>query len=391
MDVKEITNLNIDKLVSYDLHIINESKLLKKITLIIRVLFRSITSIYVTDSNIDLTTNFVFFKSQEREDYNKLFESIYDTCNHKKYKLEIYKKNKLNIVFLKDCIKNFDLLNLFTSRYEFINGIYVYLKIINNFRIVNITENIKFNNLVVFSDVHPLENLLVQYNNYRGINTVTLQHGLYIDYENEQNINRLNYIEVPSTYVLVWGESSQKLFEKYNDNIKSFVCGKLTIKQTNKDDVRNNTDFIGVVLDIPKYKKYNQNLIDIGYNLALRSGKKIKLRIHPMDNVENYTIDKNIVYITQNVDESDFILGHTTSMIYELLVSGKKVFKMRSDVPSNEISEFLKFSNMEELEEKLSTDFDFIEEGKKYIKYIDSESKNRYKIFFDGISLGKNY
>ena len=92
------------------------------------------------------------------------------------------------------------------------------------------------------------------------------------------------------------------------------------------------------------------------------------------------------VYITQKIEESDFILGHTTSMIYELLASGKKVFKMKSDIPSNEISEFLGFSNIEELEEKMVIDFDFMKEGEKYIKYIESESKNRYKNFFDGIS-----
>lgn len=287
--------MDIDKLVGYNFNIVREKKLTEKIVLIMKAIVRSVISSYDVDNNIDLTTNFVFFKSQERKDYNELFESIYDTCNHKKYKLKIYKKNKINFIFIKNCIKNFDLLYIFISRYEFMNGIYIYLKVIDDFIILNIIKNIKFKNLVVFSDVHPLDNLLVQYCNYKGVNTVTLQHGLYIDYKNEQNINKLNYIDVPSKYVLVWGESSQKLFEKYNENIKPIICGKLTVKENNVYDLNKNAGYIGVIFDIPKYKKYNQVLLDIGCNLALKRGRKIKLRIHPTDDIDNYTIDKNIV------------------------------------------------------------------------------------------------
>ena len=49
--------------------------------------------------------------------------------------------------------------------------------------------------VVVFADMR-IDNAIAQSFKRRGIQTATLQHGLYVDYGNAETINRVNYENV---------------------------------------------------------------------------------------------------------------------------------------------------------------------------------------------------
>ena len=77
-----------------------------------------------------------------------------------------------------------------------------------------------------------------------------------------------NYLDVQSEYLLAWGIKTKELFEKYNPNLKIFVCGKpVEIKQ-----ISNETDnkLLGVLLDQPLFREYNTEILNIAFEFAQR-------------------------------------------------------------------------------------------------------------------------
>ncbi|OIJ21722.1 hypothetical protein BKP45_03210 [Anaerobacillus alkalidiazotrophicus] len=326
--------------------------------------------------------DFLFVKSQDRKDYNWLYEKIYSQCSYKKYDFSLKRSYGINFFFLKNSVSNLELLYIFVKKSSLSEGLFIYFKAISYLEILNILDNVNYKHLIVFSDVQPVENLMVQYSNLRGINTVTMQHGLYIDYNNFPNINMLNYIDVSSKYLLAWGETTEKLFNKYNPSIKVEICGKPLEKKQKKSN-SNIHETIGVVFDIPLFKEFNKKLLLAAYEIAKKRKMKVIVKLHPQDSIENYTFDNTLMNNSNSLEDSSYILAHTTSMIYELLVLGQRVYKLRSGIPANTLNDDLIFSTVEELEDKISNDFNFVSEAKKHIKYIGEESNDRYRKFFE--------
>jgi len=378
---KNYYNLNYEKILGVPYYGIKDKNKAQKIMMIVKAFIGSIIRKYKSQKVLDSNIEFLFIKTQVRKDYNQLFNEIASQCSYKKHIQDIHLSYGLNAHFLAIFFSKGDLLYNLIKKYGWLNGIYLYVIAIRSLGALYILKPIKFKNLVVFSDVQHVENLIVQYCNMKNIKTVTMQHGLYIDYNDMPNINMLNYIDVSSKCLLAWGESTEELFKKYNEEIEISICGKpISLNQSCSEKDNN---LIGVAFDQPMFRDFNKIMLRIAYKIALQKNMKVVVRLHPADDHKYYDYDINLTQLESDASKASYILAHTTTMIYEYLALGYKVFKFRSDVPANEIDEAIIFGSAEELANKLDMNFDFYKESLRHIGYVGDESKMKYKEFFD--------
>lgn len=339
-----------------------------------------------------LTTDFLFVKVMQRADYNKLFNQIYSTCDDEKYALNIRYTPSKNIrkYPLYIFIKYFPLL---ISKFTLnpVKSLYLLYKMIQYLEVYEkLNKRVNYTNLVVFADMQAIENLLVQTANLNGITTVTLQHGLYIDYTKMENINSVNYKNHVADFFLAWGNSTKALIEKFNPDSKVVICGKPI--ETEKLPSQK-SDYFTVLFDQNLLKEYNQKLLEIAYVLHNKTELKVNIRFHPHNRKTAYNIKEAITYIDKELESSVFILGHTTSLIHELLRMGIPVFKLNSDIPALDIPKALTFSNAHDVEAILKhydlQKHNFVEDGQEFISFIGDESLDKYRNFF--IELSKNH
>jgi len=333
--------------------------------------------------NIDKGKN-IFIKCQNRNDYNELFDKIFDQCYFDKNKYDYERKITFNFIFLIDFFRNKDIMVDFCHEFSRIDAVFYYIRFIRYAQVVYCLKNIKIYNLIAFSDVQPYENVIIQYCNFNNITTATMQHGLYIDYKNLPNINMLNYIDVSSKYLLAWGESTKELFGKYNSNIKVEICGKPIEINNNTTEI--DIKLIGIVFDQPMFSEYNKKLLSVAVEFADKHEYEIVVRIHPSDNPDEYSINSNKIRWDSNLLNTHFILAHTTSMICEYMQQKKRIYILKSNIPSNEYNSKIKFNSCDELEKIIDFEFDFINEAEKHIAFTGSNSLNKYKEFFNKIN-----
>lgn len=377
---------NYEKILSTLKFNFGKNKKWKKVFCITKVFFTSMITRYKSDVLGDENYDFLFIKTQDREDYNLLYKQIYSQCKYTKLDLVLKRSIRMNTLFIFEIISIRKKLSDFIKKHGVLDGVFLYIMFLRYKQYLNIIKNIKFENLIVFSEVQPVENLFVQYSKLNNKKTVTLQHGLYIDYTNYPNVNMFNYLDVQSEYLLAWGINTKELFEKYNPKLKIFVCGKPVEIKPILCEIDNN--LFGILLDQPLFRQYNKELLDIAFEFARNNNMKVVIKEHPADNLNNYIIDFSLLN-ESDIEKTSFIVAHTTSLIQEFILQGKKVLKYKSDIPSHEYSEIMVFSNIAELEEKYKYDYDVTQEAIQYIAFSGNKSKNRYACFFDCLFNGK--
>jgi len=338
-------------------------------------------------SNVSKT---LFFKSIHRKDYDEQFQEI---CNLIADKLVInikYKSaGKIRLYPFYLLLKYLPL--LISTNLNFNVKIMIYL-ILCQLKYLEIGEKVfknKFERLVVFADMQAMDNLVSQIAKVKKIATITLQHGLYVDYEKQFNVNIINYKNHVTDYFLAWGEDTKNLIERYHPSSKVIILGKPIIEIKNRE-VKN---YFTVVFDQNIFHEYNKKILDISYKIAENLNLKINLRLHPNNKLNWYNIRKDIVLIDEDLYSSKFVVGHTTSILYELMRQGIPSYKYRSDIRANMLDEEFKFTHIDELKNKINkhqnNNCDFAEYAKRYIKYISDESLEKYKAFFEELENGK--
>jgi hypothetical protein len=355
------------------------------------VLKRFKDSLFSSNQPKNKCNNFVFFKSLIRDDYNYLFNKVTSACTQASY-LKIDKpyivNNKINKKYLFVLFQNLNLFFCFSAG-SLKQRIFLYTRLCFYKMIAEVICNYKLNRIIVFADMQPVDNLICQMAKTKKISTTTLQHGLYVDYEKQFNVNIVNYQNHVADYFLAWGEDTKKLIKKYHPNSKVIIVGK-PIDEIKYREIKN---YFTVVFDQNIFHEYNKKILDISYKIAQKFNLKINLRLHPNNKLNLYNIRQGTVLIDEDLYCSQFVIGHTTSILYELMRQGIPSYKYRSDIPSNLLDEEFKFTYISELENKINkhqnNNFDFAEYAKRYIKYIGEESLGKYKEFFEGLENGK--
>lgn len=234
--------------------------------------------------------------------------------------------------------------------------------------------------VVTHADMQPIENILIQYFKAIEVKTITLQHGLYVDYSQQPNINEVNYKNVVSDYFLAWGEETKRLIQKYHPKCKIEICGNPVLE----DNEYIQSDFFVLIFEQELLKEYNYKLLEIGREIESFLGIKLKVKFHPRNVFKDYSISRDEVVKFDTVYNAKFALGHTSTMMYQMMRLGIPTFKLASSVPCNVMNQKLIFNSFDELKNLIeqSQSIDFKKEGEFYIKYLGAESLNIYTQFF---------
>lgn len=332
--------------------------------------------------------DYLFLTSLVREDYVSIFSSIYkaNTSKSKMWFVLSKKKCFLNLkpllillIYMPIFIKI-----LFYKNKYYIN-IYLILKIIGDLEYYFLFRKLKFKFLTVFADMQPVENLMVQFSNKLNIPTATMQHGLYVDYLNDKkNINVVNYKNVQSRYFLAWGQDTANLINRYHDSILIQICGKPIVYPKRK---LSGCDYFTVVFDHNFFIEENKKLLSLAYEVARRINIKVNIRFHPNNLRKWFFIDKNLSIENAKIENSLFVIGHTTTMLFESMHMGIPTFKFRTNCLTNFTDECLKFSTADELIEKIHKfkHFNFKQFGSYYIESSGEDSIKKYTNFYRNI------
>lgn len=336
----------------------------------------------------------VFYNSQfNRNDYVNLFSSIYESCQSKK--AYIHRKRFFSIAL----INFFKLFGYFINKnkykkilmdnvenYKICRGtlfiIHIYSLIYDKIskRFIKKIRKHHFNTLVVFYDVNSNELALIDACRKSSITTVLCQHAMFVPSEKAKTLHNLNFLHVNCDYVLTWGDKTSDLFRLHNDKLITNVCGNPILEKR----INGENNYFTIALDIPEFKYYNQQLIDIANKFASKHHIKFRIRKHPVDDSE-YIYNKDNLYDDgKDFLDSKFILTHTSTMIFNCLLEGKKVYRFKSEIRNHNLPREITFTNEDELEDciKAEYDFSFVNE---YIKYIGNESKEQYSLFFKSL------
>ncbi|QGW75241.1 hypothetical protein GPJ81_00650 [Pseudomonas alkylphenolica] len=326
---------------------------------------------------------YYFVKSLKRGDYDLLFHSISDQCEHPKASFDITEgKGRLSIAQIFRCFLLLPLL-LKVRRNDWVHWLFMYLSLVKLYGAIRSIPSNKDVNVVVFADMQPLDNLLVQQANRNNQRTTTLQHGLYVDYgkADEKNVNIVNYLNAEADHFLAWGENTAGLIKRYHPEVKTFLCGKPTLVAPGRLQAEG---YFTVIFDQNIFFKHNVELLKIAYAVADQLQLKVNIRLHPNNKIEWVKTDPHKTLVNEDLNSSAFVVGHTSSLIYECMRIGIPAFRYKTDVPALDMSDCIVFSSAMKLLELVESSLDAPEKlADGYIKDIGSSAERNYRLYFD--------
>lgn len=343
----------------------------------------------IPEINNDL--DFVFFRSMNRDDYKLFFDDIFmcSSCGNN-IKIEEYKKKSARINLDASRI----LANMKHFYYSFsastpIDRACMYIRLCYYYLVFSHVAKLKFRNIVFFSDMQPVENLIAQYARMSGKTTITLQHGLYVDYGDYKTVNAINYLHQPSEYFLSWGEDTKATIRKYHPDTKIAICGKPRITLPTEANTERKNPVAGkyftAVLDQRIFDEQNIAMLKIASDYAKKTGIKLNIRYHPTNDRKIYDA-LGIDYVEGfSIKDSEFVVGHTSSLIYETLNLGIPSYKYESLIPCLPLPRDLVFNSVAQLQKCLAGKQDFRHIGSRYLSCSGTESLEKYTAFFDTI------
>jgi hypothetical protein len=346
--------------------------------------------------NLNLPANgnskILFFRSLVRDDYRNLFHTIINSADGiPKIIVEDYisEQNTFNIgasKFLTEIFFNIKYFNFVEEKYR----VLIFVRFAQYLYVITMLERNTFENLVLFSDMQPVECLASIYFQKAGVKTVSLQHGLYIDYEDFDTVNVVNYKVQPSNYFLSWGDNTKNLIEKHNKSAEVYVCGKPNLLDTMVVKQRESIKKIFVICDQEIFQKQNIDLIQVVSDYcASKIGWSFNVKFHPHNNKPAYYKKFKDILESKEAEPGSIIVGISSSLLYEFGSLGCKVLQFKTTIKTISLDESRKFKNVVELKNCIDTSIKKPLDLTNIIKCIGKESKNNYKIFFGGLVGGR--
>lgn len=366
-----------------------------------RIIFREIIHCFCIKYLFEFeVTDNLFINSVNRYDLDLLFNKIYDSCEHNKSKCTIMKKKAPNILNLISFICNFfpfitKINKIYklnkdeympTVRFNFFEKLYIFLRLLEAEGMKRSLSKLDFSNiknLIVFCDAYPPEYIFVNEFNRLNKETITCQHAIFRPFQVIDSVHSCCTYKVYAKKLLSWGNDTKEFFRK---SMNSFiVCGNPVLK--NEIICTNNPQKIGVILDIPSMYKWNCKMLKTVYNYANEHNYVVVARLHPTDSILNYDIRDKIQF-ENNLDDSNVIIGNTSSMIFTYLAQNKKVLKYNTPILYYSFPSEIVFNNEDELNAIMNhiDKIDFKKICEKQISYVGDDSKRKYKKFFDSIN-----
>lgn len=335
---------------------------------------------------------YLCISSMVREDYSELFKLILSSIRDEdKIILENYKiiQETRNVEACSLFVELMPYYYAFNARCS-LDRAYMYIKLCEYVLLLKKITQFNFANLICFSDMQPAENLIAQYCRLQDKKTITLQHGLYVDYtaQGYQSVNDMNYLYHVSEYFLSWGENTKSLISKYHPDSKVIICGKpiMTTSEKPKNLDGNKNKYCSIVFDQKIFDEENFEMLEIASLYSKKYGLELNVKFHPQNNRHKYRTSGYEFHECLELEQSEFVIGHTSSLIYELMGRDVRVFKYKSDKPCLETPEEIMFRSLDELQNKLKKYVDYKKYYQEYISYSGQESVDKYKKYFAGIN-----
>ena len=332
-------------------------------------------------------STFLFFLSRDRKDFREQFQMICYSCREDKCMLQAEIRNEWNfcnigrtmkamLMYLKGrrvlkrnrnyqglSLTDWFWISMMYARYE------MYQKAFAKFDF----SHSKF--LVTYGEWMP-EVAALSYANSQGLTTIVNVQGMYSLVEKRQ------YPNYPKV-VFVWGERDKKLLYQNRPDMKIYVCGTPQIRRLH---IQEETQLLGIALGAHENHRYNQKIIDIAEEYARKYGMKIRLRLHPGDNIKEYRIDYRISEENRDLDRTKFVIVHKTTMCITYMRQGKLVcaYEAEKDEMNLKIDPRFFFHDLISLEQAVARNqgYDFISYATSFIRYIDDDAVKEYgKIF----------
>lgn len=335
---------------------------------------------------INVKKDWVLIYSQSRKDYKKNIRLIYNQIPSSKEKVYVREQFGFNSLIIKDflTLKNFANIRKTFPKNDIIKSIFLWLYFLQISQLRHSIVKWKVNYIVAHADMQPIENFIIQFLKQFQVTTITLQHGLYVDYSKNPNINVVNYKNVVSKYFLSWGVTTEKLIKKYNPDCYVFNCGNPSINDHSKKPYVS-TLFFSVIFDQEIFKDYNQKLLKIAKIISEKKEMRFYVKLHPSNKRSDYELNFDHISNLDILYKSSFIIGHTSSLLFELMRSNIQIFKLDTNIQSIEIHNNYKFKNEIDLLNKLKqkSSFNLEQDSKIYFKYIDKISEMKYAETFN--------
>lgn len=231
-------------------------------------------------------------------------------------------------------------------------------------KLINQLDVKKYKFVVTYYDLQPDDNCLIQYFKSNGITTMTLQHGIFAEKTNKQNVSdtAIEYSKSICDYYLAWNEYSRDEAVKVGVNpnkiqvlgIPKYAC----MKQINSQYYSDNNIF-GVVLNNNDFELHNQMLVKMASELSEKTKMKYILRYHPTMKGDEYNHLTNDFYIgnsdkntsiTEYAQTIEFTLISSSSVFVDLLFIKHPVYRLvvtKEDTYST--VKYNSFNNVDEL------------------------------------------
>lgn len=326
----------------------------------------------------------VCLRSLVRDDYKALFGSIISTLHEwPVVRVEDYltRQQNLNPDMIDGLLKNVDALK---ERLDIDcpeRRAAVAVRMAMHEQVATRTLALEPAAVICFASMQPAEHLTALVARRRGLPTVTVQHGLYVEYRELETINTINYEHQPCEYFLAWGEHTAHLIDRYHDDVETRICGKPAIHTGSPPQTPLGGPSLMVITDQIIFDEANRELLDLAVKFARRNGMKVKARFHPSNpRAEYLRLFPDLIEDPYFLD-CDLVLGHTSSLIYEALSLGKRTLRYRTETPAIELPDSLTFTSLEELLQKGSASVE-PEVTQRYISCTGEESAARYRLFF---------
>jgi hypothetical protein len=333
-----------------------------------------------------------------RSDYHDLAIAAQKSYpDSKVINIESLPKKKISpfsISFIRNFFTAFGIVFFRSIKESLMTKLYLVGLIIKILNYINLVEKAKVPpsvcRYICFNTAYKEESLLTLYFKKRGIETITMQHGIFCDFKLVIPFDCINLDNLIADKVLCWGQSTvDYLLTKGFNSSQLILMGNPKYKNTEIDYIDQSFTKCLVLLGRQVYISSNNKLLELLKEYNQKHGNKILFYIkkHPFlmdhDHKSYASIADNMIFIgkehsVQEILRSElvnFSIAVNTTAYYESLALGK--ISLRWSESENE--EFLgmddKFYNLQDFESKIEEfenkpQAEVKEKMKEVIKYV---------------------
>lgn len=224
-------------------------------------------------------------------------------------------------------------------------------------RLIYLSLNAETKLFLAFASMQSHDNILTDCFKFRNSKTATLQHGLYVEYKQQETLNKINYKINPSDFFLAWGKETVNIVKSYNPDCKYIICGHPTDKyqKLSKSEHGKKNKFITVFLDQKLFEKENHEMLSIVILVATKLRYSIKVRLHPQLDENLYSKKYPEIYQDGSLDNTNICIAHTTTMLIESAYINIPTFQYKTTCDTLCFPEEYQFSSEVELENLIKT------------------------------------